>query len=60
ATVTYLTPVFSTLLGAVLLAEPVGASTLAGGLLVVAGVLLARARPARPVERPTASASDRC
>ena len=60
ATVTYLTPVFSTLLGAVLLAEPVGASTLAGGVAVVAGVLLTRARPGRPVERPTASASDRC
>ncbi|GAA0343158.1 DMT family transporter [Actinoallomurus spadix] len=42
STVTYLTPLWSTLLGAVLLAEPLGWNTLAGGLLIVAGVIVAR------------------
>ncbi|MEV5752263.1 DMT family transporter [Actinoallomurus sp. NPDC052308] len=43
STVTYLTPLWSTLLGAVLLAEPLGWNTVTGGLLIVAGVVVARA-----------------
>ncbi|MFD5829467.1 DMT family transporter [Lentzea sp. NPDC060358] len=46
ATVTYVTPLWSTALGAVLLAEPVGWHTLAGGCVVVGGIVLTR-RPAR-------------
>ncbi|WP_223839440.1 DMT family transporter [Saccharopolyspora pogona] len=42
STVTYLTPLWSTALGGVLLAEPVGWNTLLGGALVIAGVLFAR------------------
>ena len=45
ATVTYVTPLWSTALGALLLAEPVGWNTFAGGAVVIAGILLAR-RPA--------------
>ncbi len=51
STVTYLTPIWSTLLGALLLAEPLGWNTVAGGLVVIAGVLLARRdRPSEPLE----------
>ncbi|WP_237710645.1 hypothetical protein [Saccharopolyspora spinosa] len=39
-----MTPLWSTALGAVLLAEPVGWNTLLGGALVIAGVLFARGR----------------
>ena len=42
STVTYVIPVWSTLIGAVLLAEPVGWNTVAGGVLVVAGVVVTR------------------
>lgn len=45
STVTYVMPLWSTALGAVLLAEPVGWNTFVGGILVVAGVLVTRARP---------------
>jgi drug/metabolite transporter (DMT)-like permease len=42
ATVTYIAPVWSTLIGALFLAEPLGWNTVAGGLLVVGGVLLVK------------------
>lgn len=45
STVTYLIPLWSTALGALLLAEPVGWNTLVGGILVVAGVVVTRAGP---------------
>ncbi|WP_433269777.1 DMT family transporter [Actinosynnema sp. CS-041913] len=48
STVTYVTPLWSTALGALLLSEPVGWNTLTGGAIVVAGVLLAR----KPVNHP--------
>ena len=65
ATVTYVTPLWSTALGYFLLAEPVGWHTLAGGGVVVGAVLLAR-RPVRdrsgtspvPGRRPGARAGD--
>lgn len=44
--VTYVTPLWSTLLGAALLAEPVGWNALAGGALVIAAVALTRPGPA--------------
>ncbi|MER7672891.1 DMT family transporter [Kitasatospora sp. NPDC096128] len=44
--VTYVMPLWSTALGAALLAEPVGWNALAGGILVVAAVALTR--PRRP------------
>ncbi|MEO3875738.1 DMT family transporter [Nonomuraea sp. B12E4] len=44
ASVTYVAPVWSTLIGAVLLGEPLGWSLVGGGLLVVLGVLLIQAR----------------
>ncbi len=47
STVTYVTPLWSTLLGAVLLAEPLGWNTVAGGLVVIFGVVLTRAPSAR-------------
>jgi drug/metabolite transporter (DMT)-like permease len=53
ATVTYLTPLWSTLLGAVLLAEPLGWSTLTGGLLIIIGVIVARS----PRREPDAAVS---
>ncbi|MFG3225787.1 DMT family transporter [Kitasatospora sp. NPDC048194] len=43
--VTYVTPLWSTALGATFLAEPVGWNALAGGALVIAAVALARPRP---------------
>ncbi|TDC27335.1 DMT family transporter [Streptomyces sp. 8K308] len=46
STVTYLIPLWSTLLGMLLLAEPLGWRTAAGALLVLAGVALTRARGA--------------
>ncbi|WP_232733733.1 DMT family transporter [Kitasatospora sp. CB02891] len=52
STVTYVIPVWSTLFGTLLLSEPLSWNTAAGAVLVVAGVLLARA-PGRP--RPPAS-----
>ncbi|MEU4443180.1 DMT family transporter [Actinosynnema sp. NPDC050801] len=45
STVTYVTPLWSTAVGAVLLGEPVGWHTLIGGVVVIGGVLLARSRP---------------
>ncbi|GLY73712.1 DMT family transporter [Actinoallomurus iriomotensis] len=42
ASVTYVTPVWSTLLGAWLLGEPPGWNTLVGGALVLAGVVVSR------------------
>ncbi|TDC76679.1 DMT family transporter [Streptomyces hainanensis] len=47
STVTYLTPLWSIALGTLFLSEPLAWHTAAGGVLVVAGVLLARSRPAR-------------
>jgi len=44
STVTYVIPIWSTAIGAVLLFEPVGWNTLVGGLLVVAGILATRVR----------------
>ncbi|GAB3975095.1 DMT family transporter [Actinoallomurus acanthiterrae] len=52
ATVTYLTPLWSTLLGAVLLSEPLGWNTLAGGLVILTGVIVARSRRGRDVSAP--------
>jgi drug/metabolite transporter (DMT)-like permease len=51
STVTYLTPLFSTVLGAVFLLEPVGWNTVAGAVLIILGVLLSRSGPA-PGQRP--------
>ncbi|CAL9601836.1 hypothetical protein SUDANB95_05407 [Actinosynnema sp. ALI-1.44] len=42
ATVTYVAPVWSMVVGALLLSEPVGWNTVVGGAVVIAGVLLAR------------------
>ncbi|MEJ2856686.1 MULTISPECIES: DMT family transporter [unclassified Saccharothrix] len=42
STVTYVAPVWSTALGALLLSEPVGWNTVVGGAIVIAGVVLAR------------------
>ena len=42
STVTYVIPVWSTTIGAVLLAEPVGWNTVVGGVVVVAGVVVTR------------------
>ncbi|WP_238413163.1 DMT family transporter [Saccharothrix deserti] len=44
STVTYVTPLWSTAVGALLLGEPVGWNTLVGGAVVIGGVLLARSR----------------
>ncbi|MEV0402581.1 DMT family transporter [Actinoallomurus sp. NPDC050550] len=49
ATVTYLTPLWSTLLGAVLLSEPLGWNTVTGGLVILTGVIVARSRRRRDV-----------
>ncbi|WP_052682093.1 DMT family transporter [Saccharothrix sp. ST-888] len=51
ATVTYVTPLWSTALGALLLAEPVGWNTVLGGLLVITAVAPTRA-PTRPRPLP--------
>ncbi|ANZ39695.1 hypothetical protein BBK82_30275 [Lentzea guizhouensis] len=53
ASVTYVTPLWSTAVGAVLLAEPVGWHTLAGGAVVIGAILLTR-RPA-PDRQPAAT-----
>ncbi|MFD5461549.1 DMT family transporter [Kitasatospora sp. NPDC127059] len=50
--VTYVMPLWSTALGAALLAEPVGWNALAGGVLVVAAVVLTRSPGARPAAAP--------
>ena len=42
STVTYLTPLWSTALGAIFLAEPVGWNTVVGAALVLAGVTVSR------------------
>jgi len=42
STVTYVIPVWSTAIGAVLLAERVGWNTVVGGVVVVAGVVITR------------------
>jgi drug/metabolite transporter (DMT)-like permease len=42
STVTYVIPVWSMAIGAVLLAEPVGWNTVVGGLVVVAGLVVTR------------------
>ncbi|MFC5183627.1 DMT family transporter [Actinomadura harenae] len=60
ATVTYVAPLWSTMLGATLLSEPIGWNTAAGGLLILAGVVIARAprRAAVPRdERPRVPAT---
>jgi drug/metabolite transporter (DMT)-like permease len=48
STVTYLTPLLSTVLGAVFLREPVGVNTAAGAVLIILGVVLSRSSAARP------------
>ncbi|WP_238598891.1 EamA family transporter [Saccharothrix sp. ALI-22-I] len=45
STVTYVTPLWSTAVGVLLLDEPVGWNTLVGGAVVIGGVLPARSRP---------------
>ncbi|WP_395293720.1 DMT family transporter [Kitasatospora hibisci] len=50
AAVTYVTPLWSTALGALLLGEPVGWNTLLGGVAVIAAVVLTRP-PAAPAQR---------
>jgi drug/metabolite transporter (DMT)-like permease len=52
ASVTYLTPVVSTALGAVLLAEPVGSNTAVGALLIILGVAVSSGRAARRSPAP--------
>lgn len=60
STVTYLTPLWSTVLGGLLLAEPVGWNTVVGGVVIIAGVVFARRgvrrdrtpMPAEPVRVP--------
>ena len=42
STVTYVIPVWSTTIGAVLLAEPVSWNTVVGGVVVVTGVVITR------------------
>lgn len=49
-----LVPVFAVLQGALLLGERVGAASLAGGLLVIAGVLLATLQRGAPAARKPA------
>jgi drug/metabolite transporter (DMT)-like permease len=44
STVTYVVPIWSTLIGVTLLAEPVGWNTVLGGFLVICGILVARSR----------------
>ena len=48
STVTYVLPIWSTAIGAVLLAEPVGWNTVVGGVLVVVGVVVTRASGGTP------------
>ena len=48
STVTYVIPVWSTAIGAVLLGEPVGWNTVVGGVLVIVGVLVTRLPERRP------------
>ncbi|HEY6794518.1 MAG TPA: DMT family transporter [Kineosporiaceae bacterium] len=50
STVTYVVPLWSTALGTLWLGEPLHWNTLAGAVLVVAGILVTR-RPPRPVGR---------
>ena len=67
ATVTYVTPLWSTALGVLLLAEPVGWNTFAGGAVVIGGILLTRrgqgattgrSTPELPVARGQAGCND--
>lgn len=51
STVTYLTPVASTVLGVLLLAEPLRWNHLAGGVLILAGVVVVQLAP-RPAAQP--------
>ncbi|QFZ18965.1 DMT family transporter [Saccharothrix syringae] len=60
STVTYITPLWSTAIGAVLLGEPVGWHTAAGAALVVAGVLVTRRRASPRSRAPRATASRGC
>ncbi|MEU6153791.1 DMT family transporter [Actinosynnema sp. NPDC047251] len=55
STVTYVTPLWSTALGVLLLSEPAGWNTVVGGVVVVAGVLLAR----KPTNHPMGQKSTR-
>lgn len=45
STVTYVTPIWSTVIGVVLLGEPFGWNTLVGGVLIVLGILVTRSGP---------------
>ncbi len=56
STVTYVIPIWATALGALLLGEPVGINTVAGAVLVVAGILTTRL-PARGGRAPRHSAA---
>ncbi|GID16178.1 transporter [Actinocatenispora rupis] len=66
ATVTYLTPVASTLLGALLLGEALRWNHLAGGVLILGGVVLVQLasrhapafRPVAAADRPRVASSD--
>ncbi len=51
STVTYVTPLWSTALGVLLLSEPAGWNTVVGGVIVVAGVVLARKPGTRPIKQ---------
>ncbi|TCO62558.1 drug/metabolite transporter (DMT)-like permease [Actinocrispum wychmicini] len=51
STVTYVTPLFSTMLGAVFLQEPVGWNTASGAVLIIFGVVLAQTVRQRPRPR---------
>ncbi|WP_245886229.1 DMT family transporter [Umezawaea tangerina] len=57
ASVTYVTPLWSTALGAVLLGEPVGWHTFLGGAVVIGGIVLTR-RPAPVETAPRTPSSD--
>jgi drug/metabolite transporter (DMT)-like permease len=52
STVTYVIPVWSTAIGAVLLDEPLAWNTVAGGVLVIVGVLVTRAPDRRGTVTP--------
>lgn len=46
STITYVVPIWSTVLGAVLLSETVGWNAVVGGIVIVTGIVVARSRPA--------------
>jgi drug/metabolite transporter (DMT)-like permease len=58
STVTYLVPLWSTVLGGLLLSEAVGWHTLVGGLLIVAGVAVSRDTPRNNADGATRPQTD--